>query len=169
MRLVALLHALSGAAALIASVYTETDFLASVKLIKPLGFAIFVGGMLLFIVAVVHLKRAFLGDIEPVTEKVITTGPYRLVRHPLYLGMFVATIGLAVAFRSLWGMLISLAVFIPAGLWRARLEEEALASRFGEEWENYCSRVNSHPIGWFINHPIGSLRLHKAVIEWILD
>ncbi len=67
----------------------------------------------------------------------------RLVRHPLYLGMFVATIGLAVAFRSLWGMLISLAVFIPAGLWRARLEEEALASRFGEEWENYCSRASS--------------------------
>jgi protein-S-isoprenylcysteine O-methyltransferase Ste14 len=55
--------------------------------------------------------------------------------------MFVATIGLAVAFRSLWGILITLVVFIPAGLWRARLEEEALASRFDEEWENYAKRT----------------------------
>jgi protein-S-isoprenylcysteine O-methyltransferase Ste14 len=77
--------------------------------------------------------------VEPVTDKLITTGPYRLVRHLLYLGMFLATIGLAVAFRSLWGMLITLALFIPAGLWRARLEEEALARRFGAEWEDYAA------------------------------
>jgi len=36
--LVALLHALSGAGAMIASLYTKSDFLASVRVIKPLGF-----------------------------------------------------------------------------------------------------------------------------------
>ena len=139
--LVALLHALSGAGALVASLYTGTDLWAAVRFVKPLGYALFGGGMLLFMVSVVYLKQGFLGEVEPVTDKLITTGPYRLIRHPLYLGMFLATIGLAVAFRSLWGMLITLALFIPAGLWRARLEEEALARRFGAEWEDYAART----------------------------
>jgi protein-S-isoprenylcysteine O-methyltransferase Ste14 len=141
MNLIALLHALSGAGALVASLHTGTDLWATVRFVKPLGYAIFAGGTLLFVVSVVYLKRAFLGEVEPVTDRLITNGPYRLVRHPLYLGMFVATIGLAVAFRSVWGMLIGLVVFVPAGLWRARLEEEALARRFGVEWENYAART----------------------------
>jgi protein-S-isoprenylcysteine O-methyltransferase Ste14 len=139
--LVALLHALSGAAALVVSPYTETDMFASARLIKPLGFVIFAGGMLLFVVCVIYLKQAFLGDVEPVTGRLIATGPYRLIHHPLYLGMFLAAIGLAVAFRSPWGMLISLALFVPLGLCRARLEEQALARRFGQEWEDYVAQT----------------------------
>ena len=137
--LVALLHALSGAGALVVSLYTETALLTSVKVIKPLGLVVFGGGMLLFVVCVIHLKRAFLGDVEPVTDRLVTTGPYRWVRHPLYLSMFLATFGLAVAFRSLWGLVIILFVFMPAGLWRARLEERALARKFGQEWEDYAA------------------------------
>jgi protein-S-isoprenylcysteine O-methyltransferase Ste14 len=137
--LVALLHALSGAAALVVSLYADTDLFASVRFVQPLGYAVFAGGMLLFVVCVTCLKRAFLGEVEPVTDRLITTGPYRLIRHPLYLGMFLATIGLAVAFRSLWGMFITLVAFVPAGLWRARLEEQALAQRFEQEWEEYAA------------------------------
>jgi protein-S-isoprenylcysteine O-methyltransferase Ste14 len=99
--LVALLHALSGAGALVASLYTETDLLPAARFIKLLGFAVFGAGMLLFVVATVYLRRAFLGNIEPVTDRLITSGPYRWVRHPLYLGMFVAALGVAIAFRSL--------------------------------------------------------------------
>ena len=136
---VALLHASSGAAALVVSPFTETALLASSKLIKAMGVAVFAGGMLLFIVCVIHLKRAFLGDVEPATDRLIATGPYRWVRHPLYLSMFLATFGLAIALRSLWGLVIILCVFMPAGLWRARLEEQALARRFGQEWEDYVA------------------------------
>lgn len=139
--LVALLHALSGAGALVASLYTETDYLEPARFIKPLGFALFGAGMLLLVVATVYLKGVFLGNIAPVTDRLVTTGPYRFVRHPLYVGMFVAAIGLAVAFRSRWGMLIAIVVFLPAGLWRARLEEEALAVKFGQVWESYARRT----------------------------
>jgi protein-S-isoprenylcysteine O-methyltransferase Ste14 len=139
--LVALLHALSGAGAMIASLYTKTDFLASVRVIKPLGFVIFGAGMLLFVVTVAYLKKAFLGNVEPVTDTLITAGPYKLVRHPLYLGMVISTIGLAVGLRSLWGVLVVFLIFIPAGLWRARLEEDALAQKFGKEWEDYAKRT----------------------------
>lgn len=140
--LVALSHALSGAAAIIASLYTQNGFLASVSLIRPLGFAIIAVGMLLFGVTIIYLGRAFLGEVEPVTNRLITTGPYRFVRHPLYLSMFVTVIGLAVALRSLWGILIALAVFVPLGLYRASLEEQALAQRFGEEWQAYARRTH---------------------------
>jgi protein-S-isoprenylcysteine O-methyltransferase Ste14 len=132
-----LLHAVSGSGSLLASLYTKTDLMAAVTFARPLGFAVFASGMLLFAVSVAYLRRAFLGDIEPVTEQLITSGPYRFVRHPLYLGMFVATTGLAIAFWSLWGLLIVLAIFVPAGLWRARLEEQALARRFGRQWQEY--------------------------------
>jgi protein-S-isoprenylcysteine O-methyltransferase Ste14 len=146
--LVALLHAVSGAGALVASLYAGTDLWASARFVKPMRCVLFVGGKLLFLVSVVYLKQAFLGNVEPVTDRLITTGPYRLVRHPLYLGMSVTTIGLAVAFRSLLGMLIGLAVFIPAGLWRARIEEEALTRRFGVEWGDYAAKT------YFISPPV---------------
>jgi protein-S-isoprenylcysteine O-methyltransferase Ste14 len=106
-----------------------------------LGYALCAGGALLFVVSVVYLKRGFFGEVEPATDNLITTGPYRLVRHPLYLGMFLATVGLAVAFRSLWGLVIGLAVFVPLGLWRARLEEKALVQSFGPEWEDYAAET----------------------------
>ena len=140
-KLAPLLHALSGAGALMTSLYTQTDLLASVSFIKPLGLAIFGAGMLVLVAAMVYLKRAFLGDIEPATDRLITAGPYRWIRHPLYLGMFVAVIGSAMAFRSLWGMLITLGAFIPAGLWRARLEEVALRRKFGAVWEDYARQT----------------------------
>lgn len=141
MNLVALLHALSGAAALVVSPCTETALLASSKLTKAVGFVVLAGGMLLFIVCVISLKRAFLGDVEPATDRLVATGPYRWVRHPLYLSMILATIGLAVAFRSLCALVIILFIFMPAGLWCARLEEQALGRRFGQEWEDYAAKT----------------------------
>ena len=44
-------------------------------------------------------------------------------------------------FNSLWGMGLTLFGFIPAGIYRARLEEEALARRFGKEWDEYTART----------------------------
>jgi protein-S-isoprenylcysteine O-methyltransferase Ste14 len=55
--------------------------------------------------------------------------------------MLLVTVGLAVALRSLLGLVIILFVFIPAGLWRARLEEQALGRRFGQEWEDYAAKT----------------------------
>jgi protein-S-isoprenylcysteine O-methyltransferase Ste14 len=141
--LVALLHALSGAAALVAAPCTQTGFLSWVGLVKPVGLAVFAGGMLLFLVSVAYLRRAFLGEVEPVTDRLVTEGPYRWVRHPLYLAMFVATLGLALAFRSLCALLIALVVFMPTALWRAVLEDQALARRFGQAWEDYAARTHA--------------------------
>lgn len=43
----------------------------------------------------------------------------------------------AIGVGSLWGTILVLIVFTPIGIVRARLEEAALADRFGQEWEMY--------------------------------
>ena len=121
--LLTLLHALSGDGAIIATCYTGTDLVPSVWIVKPLGLTIFGFGVLLFVVAVAYLKKGFFGEVEPVTDSLVTTGPYSLVRHPIYLSMFIATVGLAIGFRSLRGVGLALSIFIPVGTCRARREE----------------------------------------------
>src|SRR5215207_10479767 len=58
----------------------------------------------------------------------VTTGPYRLVRHPIYLGIALLAMGEALAFSSWPAFLIVLSGIIPTFAWRARAEE-ALLSR----------------------------------------
>lgn len=134
---------------MVVCLYTKNAFLASVGFMKPLGYAVFFCGMLLFAVAAGYLKKAFQGNVEPVTDALITIGPYHYVRHPLYLGMVVSTFGIAIGLRSLWGAVVTLFVFAPIGVYRARLEEKALAQKFGKEWDDYARRTSFLlPIMW---------------------
>ena len=68
---------------------------------------------------------------------VVTSGPYRLVRHAIYLGLSVLAVGQAVAFSSGPAFLIVVAGVIPSFVWRAREEERFLISIFGELYISY--------------------------------
>ncbi len=72
-------------------------------------------------------------------HRLITAGPYALVRHPMYLAVITAGIGGLLLYHT-WAMLLfAIAMF---GLTvRARREETALAAEFGATWEAYCRRV----------------------------
>jgi protein-S-isoprenylcysteine O-methyltransferase Ste14 len=59
-------------------------------------------------------------------QKVISTGPYALVRHPMYSGALVMLLGIPIALGSWWGVLI-IAVILPALIWRLFEEEKFLA------------------------------------------
>ena len=67
----------------------------------------------------------------------MTSGPYRLVRHPIYLGLSLLAIGQAVAFDSAPALLIVLTGVIPSFVWRAFEEERVLVSVFGEQYVSY--------------------------------
>jgi protein-S-isoprenylcysteine O-methyltransferase Ste14 len=56
--------------------------------------------------------------------------------------MLVMCLGLAVGLRSWLGIGVSILVFLPSAIWRARLEEAALSSKFGEEWIAYQKRTH---------------------------
>jgi isoprenylcysteine carboxyl methyltransferase (ICMT) family protein YpbQ len=72
-------------------------------------------------------------------HRLITTGPYRIVRHPMYFGLLIAGIGSLLLYQTWTGV-----VFVGCGLGvvrRALREEEVLAREFGTEWDEYCRRV----------------------------
>lgn len=60
-------------------------------------------------------------------QKVITTGPYAIVRHPMYSSSLLYVIGTPLALGSVWGLLAVLG-FLPALIWRLKDEEQMLAS-----------------------------------------
>jgi protein-S-isoprenylcysteine O-methyltransferase Ste14 len=58
-------------------------------------------------------------------QRVVSTGPYRYVRHPMYAGMFLFFPGSALLLGSWWGLLLS-AVVLGLLVWRIPLEERML-------------------------------------------
>ena len=61
-------------------------------------------------------------------QKVISTGPYALVRHPMYAGALVMLLGMPIALGSWWGVLVFVGM-IPLLMWRLLDEEKFLGSR----------------------------------------
>jgi protein-S-isoprenylcysteine O-methyltransferase Ste14 len=59
-------------------------------------------------------------------QEVISTGPYALVRHPMYAGALVMLLGIPIALGSWWGLLV-IAATVPALIWRLFEEEKFLA------------------------------------------
>jgi Phospholipid methyltransferase len=58
-------------------------------------------------------------------QKVISTGLYKLVRHPMYMGAFFLLVGIPLSLGSLWGLL-AIALMMPALVWRLLNEERFL-------------------------------------------
>jgi protein-S-isoprenylcysteine O-methyltransferase Ste14 len=81
------------------------------------------------LLSVVTLGRCF--GLLPEVRGLVTRGPYRLVRHPIYLGEIGALIGLTVASASIANVLV-IAAFIIAQSIRMRFEEAALEKHFPE-------------------------------------
>ena len=92
-------------------------------------------------------SRAALGpawSFVPVADQatgLITTGPYRRVRHPIYLGLALLAMGNALAFSSWPATLIVLGGIVPTFAWRAHAEEAVLSRTFGERYTRYQSQT----------------------------
>jgi protein-S-isoprenylcysteine O-methyltransferase Ste14 len=110
--------------------------------IRWLGVLLFaVGGALrLWPVFVLGHRFSGLVAIQPGHE-LVTSGVYRVVRHPSYLGLLVNSLGWALAFRSAVGVLLTV-LLLPPLLARIRAEERILQTQFGPEYDTYCSRTS---------------------------
>jgi protein-S-isoprenylcysteine O-methyltransferase Ste14 len=72
-------------------------------------------------------------------QKVISTGPYALVRHPMYVGVLIMVIGVPLALGSYWG-LIFMALNVPILMLRI-VDEEAMLMQELDGYANYVHRV----------------------------
>jgi protein-S-isoprenylcysteine O-methyltransferase Ste14 len=74
-----------------------------------------------------------------VDQKVISTGPYARVRHPMYAGALVMLLGMPIALGSWWGVLVLVAM-LPVLIWRM-FDEEALLARNLPGYVEYLETV----------------------------
>jgi protein-S-isoprenylcysteine O-methyltransferase Ste14 len=97
--------------------------------------------------ALVLRSRAELGSAWSLVPKadqgtgLVTSGPYRLVRHPIYLGLALLAMGEALAFGSWPALMIVLSGIVPTFAWRARAEGKLLSRTFGERYAVYRQRT----------------------------
>jgi len=74
-------------------------------------------------------------------NQLITSGPYRLVKHPLYTGVALLVLPWVGFLLNTWlGAAIGLVLYIGSRVF-SRAEEEVLSNAFGAAWEEYCKRV----------------------------
>lgn len=132
------------AAAIIMIISFSDYFKFSIQFVnaKLVGIVIVYIGMGIFLWASFYLKRAIAGMIQPRLDNLVTNGPYKYCRHPVYLGMTIAFIGLAFALKSWLGLLSVLLMFLPSEIHRAKLEEKLLLEKFGEEWMTYKNNTS---------------------------
>ena len=83
--------------------------------------------------------RGFGSDLEH-PESLITTGPYAVSRHPLYVGALLIQVGVGCLSRTGWVLAAWPWVARRAHAW-VMLEEDELAGQFGDEWTEYAGRV----------------------------
>lgn len=81
---------------------------------------------------------------EPGGTELVTSGPYRFIRNPLYVANFLLTAGVLTALGTRWwlALLILLLFVVEYGL-IIRAEERALANQFGEHYVRYRRRVSA--------------------------
>jgi len=97
------------------------------NLIESAALALFVGGFSLRLFAIHALGRFYSHKVRRTEgHATIDTGPYRLIRHPAYLGVILAHLGFALVFLNRWSLLAVLVLVVPAFVWRIRVEDPVL-------------------------------------------
>ena len=77
-------------------------------------------------------------------HELITAGPYRLIRHPIYASMFCLLLGTGFLITP-WHLFgIALALFLVGTEVRVRVEDSLLASRFGQTFRDYKRQVAAY-------------------------
>jgi protein-S-isoprenylcysteine O-methyltransferase Ste14 len=107
-----------------------------------IGLALMLLGMALRYWAVVTLGAFFRTTIETEPgQKVVSTGPYRLIRHPSYSGWLLICLGYGLAVQNWLSVAAAFLLPLAALLVRIRIEEPALVASLGPEYFEYQKRT----------------------------
>ena len=107
------------------------------------GLTVFVSGVTFRLWAMANLGRLFTFHVmlQP-GHRVVTSGPYRLLRHPSYTGALIALLGLGIALESGLAVLAFVGVPLIGFLIRIAHEERTLRAALGADYEAYAARTS---------------------------
>lgn len=105
--------------------------------------AVFIGLGFGFIASSIQLfKKAGTAHIPWKTStKLVLGGLYRLTRNPIYLGMVLISLGIALEVNNLWGILMTIPLVVFLDRYPIRKEERYLEQKFGDEYRAYKNQV----------------------------
>jgi protein-S-isoprenylcysteine O-methyltransferase Ste14 len=121
---------------LLVHVFRGADLAVNSPLLAAIGALVFALGIALSVWARVHLGRNW---GMPMTQKaepeLVTSGPYRLIRHPIYSGLLLAVLGTALA-NNLGGLIV-VAILAVYFYYSASVEERNLTATFPTAYPAY--------------------------------
>ena len=108
-----------------------------------LGVVLIVFGIGLSVTAAMLFRRegTEINPTSPANRKLVTSGPFRLTRNPMYLGLVLVTLGIAL-WVGAWPMLLApIAAFATANWAHIPFEEEKMRRQFGASFDAYTSKT----------------------------
>lgn len=107
-----------------------------------LGLLLIVAGVFLLSWARRVIRGQFSGHMRIQEDhQLIQSGPYRLVRHPGYLGYVLIVVGMALGFSSWIATASMILLLLPGLIYRMRVEEKMLLEAFGKAYQQYARRT----------------------------
>ncbi|MGH7650627.1 MAG: methyltransferase family protein [Gemmatimonadaceae bacterium] len=114
--------------------FSSADWVGAALVLAGLGFTVW---------ARVHLGRLWSGVVALKSEhRVVRSGPYAIVRHPIYTGLLIALAGTAIA-RDNWAALAALVLATVGFTLKLRQEERLLLHHLGAEYEAYMEKTRA--------------------------
>ena len=108
-----------------------------------IGTAVTLAGLAFSVWARRHLGRNWSAVVTlKEGHELVTSGPYAIVRHPIYTGLLLGFLGSAIA-RGRWSGLLAIALFFVSALRKYRLEERWMREQFGAAYDDYRARVKA--------------------------
>jgi protein-S-isoprenylcysteine O-methyltransferase Ste14 len=105
------------------------------------GAAVTIAGLLFAVWARVHLGRNWSRSVTiKQGHELITTGPYAVVRHPIYTGILTGFLGMAIAISQVRGLVVCALIFLAFWI-KLRMEEQWMRSQFGETYAAYARKT----------------------------
>jgi protein-S-isoprenylcysteine O-methyltransferase Ste14 len=106
-----------------------------------LGAAVAIAGLLFAVWAREHLGSNWSRSVTiKQGHELITTGPYALVRHPIYTGILTGFVGMAIAISQVRGFIVCVLIFLAFWM-KLRMEEQWMRSQFGEAYAAYARQT----------------------------
>lgn len=109
--------------------------------VRYIGIVLLASGFVLMHWAEAALENLFSVEVTiQKSHRLITSGPFRLLRHPRYLGIILLITGIALVFRS-WLAILLVITLLPVLIVRIHDEDALMHAQFGGEWRHWAEKT----------------------------